>query len=300
MHQSKVIDLDQVRGRRVVEPTAVPSANVLPMQVDPNVCPTCKFPIRDNSHGWTKLYGEHTCSESHHKKYGYCEVPCPTCSVSVQDKLFTRQKAAQLSRLFGGANIPFQYKDWTFATFPSNADQFARGLVQEWLADMLRGDDTRKRGLYLQGEFGVGKTSLAVSALKDILHAGQPGLFVTATELLIRIRACYHKDAPFAEDEVLRAFTETPYVVLDDLGAEKPSEDAIKQLYYIFDCRLSKGLYTIITSNRPVSVGDKCLEIYWGAKSDNLNAKRAIERLLQHCMGVTVHEKNIRHREVPS
>jgi DNA replication protein DnaC len=263
------------------------------MRLDPGVCSTCKRPIEDTAHGWVKLYGDHTCTEGHHKKYGYCEIPCPMCSGGVQARVWARQKAATLAHLFGGANIPWHFKDWTFASFPSNADQQAMEQVKNWLSDMLRGDDSRKRGLYLQGEFGVGKTSLAISALKEILHASQPGLFVTATELLIRIRACYHKDAPFAEDEVLRALTETPYVVLDDLGAEKPSEDAVKQLYYIFNTRLSKGLCTIITSNRPVTVGNDCLEVYWQAKA-NLNARRAIERLLQHCQGIAVAGKNLR------
>lgn len=266
------------------------------MHLEPNICPTCKAPIKDNEHGWLRVSDPkmpHT-SVSPERGYKPLLVPCSTCSGDVQAKREARQKAAQLSRLFGGANIPFQYKDWTFASFPGNADQQAKQQVQDWLADMLRGDDTRKRGLYLQGEFGVCKTSLAISALKEILNAGQPGLFVTTTELLIRIRACYHKDAPFAEDEILRALTETPYVVLDDLGAEKPSEDAIKQMYYIFDTRLSRGLYTIITSNRGVTQGKDCLEVYWGAKTGSLNAKRTIERLLQHCQGIPVRGKNVR------
>ncbi len=122
MQQSNIISLQRAREERVVETTL---KHVETIQVDPKVCPTCKFPIRDDAHGWTKTYGEHTCTESHHKKYGYCEVPCPTCSGGVQDKLFARQKAAQLAHLFGGATIPFQYKDWTFSSFPSNADQQA-------------------------------------------------------------------------------------------------------------------------------------------------------------------------------
>jgi DNA replication protein DnaC len=286
---TKIISLQE---RRNGETPSVPlvSTGEQIMHLDTNICPTCKMPIRDDLHGWVR-----TAELSEKTGYKAVIAPCPTCSGDVQTKREARRKAAELSRLFGGANIPFQYKDWTFSTFPKDSEKRpALEQVKDWLAAMLGGDDTSKRGLYLQGEFGVGKTSLAISALKEILQAGQPGLFLTTTTLLLRIRACYNKDAPFAEDEVLRALTETPYVVLDDLGAEKPSEDAIKQLYYIFDTRLSKGLYTIITSNRPATIGAICLEKYWDAKSGNLNARRAIERILQHCQGITVHGQNIR------
>jgi DNA replication protein DnaC len=168
--------------------------------------------------------------------------------------------------------------------------------VEQWLHDMLTGDDTNKRGLYLQGDVGVGKTSLAISALEHALQSEQPGLFISTVELFKRIRACYRKDSPISEDDLLHAVTETPYVVIDDLGAEKPTDFVISELYYIVNHRLSSGHYTIITSN----VTSQQLEAIWRPQSvkagDFHNGKRVIERLKQHCLGITIGGRNERKK----
>jgi DNA replication protein DnaC len=297
---TKIISLDEKRDARM-EPQPIDTQETI--HFDRNTCPTCKTPIRAYEHGWVR-----TAEISEKTGWKSAIAPCPTCSGDVQAKVEARRKAALLEKLFNGANIPFQYADWTFASFPPKNEekQQACRFVQNWIHDMLSGAKGEKRGLYLHGDLGVGKTSLAVSALKEVLHAGQPGLFVSTRQMLKRIRDCYAKDAAFSEDEILRALTETPYVVIDDLGAEKPTEYVVDQLHTIIEQRLNSGFSTIITSNRLTKKGDDSLLRYWSKqpsdpsdakKPDELTVRRLLDRILQHCDGITVRGGNIRSKE---
>lgn len=258
------------------------------------VCPTCKYPFSELVHGWVKDYSEHSSHEGHYCKYGYCEVPCPTCSGDAQTRALARKQAELVARLFGGANIPYMYRNWTFETYPANADQKAKHEVQGFVQRHLTGDEEGKRSLYMGGPSGRCKTSLAISALKAVLEAGHPGLFVMTVELMSKIQATYNKGSAVHGDELLEAVVTVPWLVLDDLAVEQPSRDVLKHFYYIVSKRLQDGLYTIFTSN----LSTTNLEEYWrpeGLKKGEFHqGVRIVERMLEMCQGVTVTGRNAR------
>jgi DNA replication protein DnaC len=259
---------------------------------DANACPVCHFPLMDDAHGWVKEYDGHNEHAGHHQRYGYCEVPCPACSGDVQNKVAARKRAELVARLFGGADIPHDARTWTFATFPHDSEKReAMQRVSAFVASHLTGETGQKRGLYLGGAVGRGKTGIAISALKMAMEQGNVGLFVMTTELFKRIRSSFNDKS---SDDLLSVITEVPWLVLDDLAVERPTDFVLEELYYIIQKRRQQGLYTIFTSN----LSTKDLEAYWrpeGMAAGSLHAGvRVTERIQEYCTGVSVKGRNLR------
>lgn len=107
--------------------------------------------------------------------------------------------------------------------------------------------------MVLTGAPGTGKTHLAVSVLRELVRESKvkdrsDARFVPVPELLAEIRACYRDGGP-DERDIMDKYSRLPYLVLDDLGAEKTTEWSITTLYLIIDRRYRGMLPTIVTTN---------------------------------------------------
>lgn len=157
-------------------------------------------------------------------------------------------------RLLADARIPRRYQHCTLDAFVTYGNEslehavtHARGLVEAF--------PVVDRGLFLLGPPGVGKTHLAVAALREVIRArGARGLFYDTRELLRVIRQTYDPVARTSERDVLRPVMEAELLVLDDLGAEKTSEWVDETLNLIVNHRYSERRTTIFTSN--YDIGD--------------------------------------------
>jgi DNA replication protein DnaC len=106
------------------------------------------------------------------------------------------------------------------------------------------------RGLFLIGPPGIGKSHLAVAALKHAISTrGARGLFYDVRELLKLIRSTYNPVVKTAEMEVLRPVLTAELLVLDDLGAERTSEWVEETLNLVVNTRYNERRPTIFTSN---------------------------------------------------
>ena len=106
------------------------------------------------------------------------------------------------------------------------------------------------KGLFLIGPPGIGKSHLAVAAMKAaVLRTGARSLFYPVPELLKLIRSTYDRVARMAEMDVLKPVLEADLLVLDDLGAEKTSEWVDETLNLVVNTRYNERRPTIFTSN---------------------------------------------------
>jgi DNA replication protein DnaC len=148
------------------------------------------------------------------------------------------------------ARIPKRYQHCTIANFVAYNESLERAAVQAGrLADAF---PVVSKGLFLEGQPGVGKTHLAVAVLKQIVQTtGARGLFYDTRDLLRVIRITYDPSIRTTEIEVLTPVMRADVLVLDDLGAEKTSEWVEETMNLIVNTRYNERRLTIFTSNYP-------------------------------------------------
>ena len=110
--------------------------------------------------------------------------------------------------------------------------------------------DTDGRGLMMTGSIGVGKTHLAVGILQAlILEKGVHGLFCDYRELLKEIQNSYNPQVATTELQILRPVFDAEVLVIDELGAAKPTDWVWDTVAHILNTRYNDKRTTIITTN---------------------------------------------------
>jgi DNA replication protein DnaC len=148
------------------------------------------------------------------------------------------------------ANIPRRYQGCTIANFIAYNESLerARDLAERF----ARAFPAVEKGLFLEGDPGVGKTHLAVAVLSEVIRAtGARSLFYDVRDLLKVIRHTYNASIHATEIDVLRPVMKADLLVLDDLGAEKTSEWVEETMNLIVNTRYNERRATIFTSNFP-------------------------------------------------
>jgi DNA replication protein DnaC len=105
--------------------------------------------------------------------------------------------------------------------------------------------------LILKGSYGTGKTHLAAAIGNEYLQRGGQVLFLTAPDLLDRLRGGYSNPNETYDDTFDR-LKEVSLLIVDDLGAENPSAWAQEKLFQLLNFRYVSRLFTIITMNMNV------------------------------------------------
>lgn len=137
----------------------------------------------------------------------------------------------------------------TFDTYlPSTAKAtIVRDRLRQYVAAYVPGQT--ERGIALMGPVGTGKSHLS-SALAHSLRARLVlTVFVSVTRLLATLRASYGDKTVDQEAPLLHSLRTVPVLILDDLGADRPSEPMLERLFDIFDARYTHCLPTVVTMN---------------------------------------------------
>jgi len=194
---------------------------------------------------------------------------CPLCegtgwkSVSTDtDRRVTRcdcRLQARTQTLLAAARIPKRYEHCELSNFESDGPH--RGLASARLAAgrFVEEYPLDSTGLLVIGSIGVGKTHLVVGMIKElILSKGIACLFYDYRELLKQIQNSYNDSVKATELDVLRPVFETEVLVLDELGAVKPTEWVWDTVSLILNTRYNDNRTTIITTNfddKPAGAG---------------------------------------------
>jgi DNA replication protein DnaC len=154
------------------------------------------------------------------------------------------------------AKIPRRYEDCTLDNFEPKYDGADRSLQSALVQarGFVKGYpvETDGKGLLLVGPVGVGKTHIAVGILKELVQErGAHGLFYDYRELLKEVQNSYNQKVAATELEVLRPVFEAEVLVLDELGAAKPSDWVWDTVAHILNSRYNDRRTTIITTNYP-------------------------------------------------
>jgi DNA replication protein DnaC len=217
------------------------------------------------------------------------------------------------SRTIDRARIPKRYEHCDFESYSTDVSESpqhtsslkaAKMLAERFVAEY---PGSGERGLLWMGPSGVGKTHLAVACLKELIRRGHQGLFCDYRELLKDIQASYNPGSESTELRVLEPIRTTEIVVLDDLGASKPSAWALDTIGLVLNARYNSRLTTLITTNyfdaaKPEGKTSKTPqgEALRAVREDMLAdriGERMRSRLFEMCRTIEVHSTDFR-REV--
>lgn len=139
--------------------------------------------------------------------------------------------------------VPEKYKKMTFETYKTAKQENVKLLTIA--KDFL----TNKKGLFLSGVCGTGKTHLAVACYISLKLSGKSVKFISVPELLLEIRETFNNNGE-TERELIERYSEYEFLFLDDLGVEKQSHFSSESLYLLLDRRDRQAKEKIfITSN---------------------------------------------------
>jgi DNA replication protein DnaC len=176
------------------------------------------------------------------------------------------RETERASLLEDRAGIPPLYRNASLDNFklPSDNPAANRGLAGVLLtirtfAREFPGE--KKPGLLLIGEPGVGKTHLAVAALRILISRGFEGVFFDYQSLLDKIRSGYDQSSGASDREAYRAALDAEVLLLDDLGAHRVTEWVEDTVTALITERCNHRRPLIATTNLPDSeVGDAIVE----------------------------------------
>jgi DNA replication protein DnaC len=190
--------------------------------------------------------------------------------------------------------IPARYRGISFDRPP--VSDMARDLQTKAAVTEVRAfvDDLDRRlregrGLWIFGDTGTGKTTLAMLISKAALEAGRSVAIYSLPKLLARIRRTY--DSEPGGDSYLSLFdklTSVDLLHIDDLGAEKRSDWVLEQLYALVNERYETERSVVITTN----LGHEELEEQIGS--------RTVSRLTEICDEVPLFGSDRRYGSYPS
>lgn len=199
----------------------------------------------------------------------------------------------RIEKAYKDAGMPERWKRHSFDNFfldglDAESVHSARRTKRyaEWLAEALNANDLTysPNGLYLVGNCGTGKTHLAAAVLNYIIaNCRVPVLAATMQELTAKLKQTYDNDTD--EESIIRAYTDVPVLLIDDLGSEQPTEWTVDRIFRIINGRYNANLPTVVTSNyEPVALGKRLTPRRYADGGNYTDGAKIADRLLEMCV----------------
>ncbi|HEX4733436.1 MAG TPA: ATP-binding protein [Thermoleophilaceae bacterium] len=158
-----------------------------------------------------------------------------------------RAKRKQSRRL--GTGIPKRFRGVGFDRQPiADMDPALTREIRQFVRD-INGNLDKGRGLWLFGDVGTGKTSLAMLVSKAALDAGRSVAIYSMPRLLSGIKETYEDRSEQSYMELFERVVGVDLLHIDDLGAEKRTDWVLEQLYSIINERWQEQRSIIVTTN---------------------------------------------------
>jgi len=143
--------------------------------------------------------------------------------------------------------IPRRYENCNINNYDPKTN--SQTIAKSFAFKLATNYPATERGLIFMGTVGVGKTHLAISILKLLTERGFSCLFYEFGALLKEIQGSYNAISQTSELKVLQPIFDAEVLVLDELGASKPTEWVRDTMAHIINTRYNDKKLTIFTTN---------------------------------------------------
>ncbi len=226
--------------------------------------------------------------------HGQAPDECPKCYGTGMEilagkgvRMCSCRKLRSQHGQFESVRLPKRYDGFHFGNYkPQNESQtIALKSAMNFAMEYPAVD----RGLLLMGSVGVGKTHLAVSILKGLTERGFSCLFYEFGSLLKEIQDSYNPNTQASELGVLSPVLNVDVLVLDELGASKPTDWVRDTMAHVINTRYNEKKFTVFTTNY--------LDQRPDAREDTLEDRigvRVRSRLYEMCKTVSMDGRDYR------
>lgn len=108
------------------------------------------------------------------------------------------------------------------------------------------GSDYQRRGLLLTGNVGVGKTTIAAAAVRDLANRNREIRWLSAPVLFAKLGASFGSDE---RERIIAILTGRQPLVIDDLDKVRPTDFGAENVFIAIDTRVSEGVPLLVTTN---------------------------------------------------
>jgi DNA replication protein DnaC len=203
--------------------------------------------------------------------------------------------------LLAACRIPPRYEHCTLGNFDPVSPLHRAALEKTlYFASRYPNLEAEGLGLLFTGGNGVGKTHLAVAALRELVITKRVhGQFWDFQEIMREIKRSFDPETKTTETQVLDPVVDADVLLLDDLGAWKITDWMNDTLFYILNSRYLARRPTLITTNfqdvtaREASDADHLVRKEYLV--DRIG-QRLRSRLTEMCLKVALEGEDFRER----
>ena len=200
---------------------------------------------------------------------------CPVCAEIRQreqdaerlEQERAKNAADRLANKLGAALIPARFRDRTFESYIATEPKQVKALtICRDYAENFAEHFKAGRCLLLLGNVGTGKTHLATAIANHIMRATTAtAVYRTVGGILQHIKGSYDRDSEYSEAQAFAAYTKPSLLIIDEVGATKPTEFELASLFNIINARYEEQLPTVVISNLPAgelsgALGERCVD----------------------------------------
>ncbi|HWK26167.1 MAG TPA: ATP-binding protein [Solirubrobacter sp.] len=146
------------------------------------------------------------------------------------------------------------------------------------------------RGMWFTGDFGTGKTTLAMLISKTAMERDHTVAIYSLPRLLAMLRETFRDDAQYSLSQLVDRLCSVDLLHIDDVGAEQTTAWVLEQLYTVVNTRYEDRRSLILTTNliqrerkRPANVPEDDWDARPDAELRQQIGDRTVSRLYEMC-----------------
>lgn len=203
------------------------------------------------------------------------------CMCDCMEKQYQEQEAKEKLQDFvrnNIRNIDSQYRNISLKDIDDIDTDTDLSFIKPFIENFIEFKKA-SMGLYIFGNYGNGKTTIASAIANELLQNGYRVLMTPCNEAINQISD--RDNAPYYKDKLKNM----DLIILDDFGSNRDTEFQKEQLYNLFDFLYSNRKCIILTTNVPRK------EL---ANRDNIQMARTYDRIIEMTKGIMIKRESMR------